>query len=64
MSKPIDGLEPLPPPPPNWRPGQLVRADESRLERAVMERVQRVARARGVPLHAAVDLVIAEFEAR
>lgn len=64
MSKPIDGLEPLPPPPPTWRPGQLVRADESRLERAVMERVQRVARARGVPLHAAVDLVVAELEAR
>jgi len=63
VSKPIDGLEPLPPPPPSWRPGQLVRADESRLERAVIERVHRVARAKGIRLEEAAKIVVTWLEA-
>lgn len=53
---------PYPPPPPEWRPGRLTRADEAPLERALYTRVRRVAKHFGISLVEAADLVRRELE--
>lgn len=64
MPAPIDGSEPnpFPPPPPDWRPRELVRAEMAPLEAALRDRIARTARHHGVSVARAAALVLTELQ--
>lgn len=66
MTAPIDtgGPSPFPPPPAEWRPRDLVRAEMAPLEEALRARVERVAMARGVTMADAAAVVLGELNAK
>lgn len=52
---------PYPPPPPGWEPAHLTADIEAALRIATHERIQRIARARGITIRQAAVLVHAEL---
>lgn len=60
----IDGSDanPFPAPPPEWRPRELVRAEMAPIEAALRDRIARTARALGLTMADAGDLVRRELE--
>ena len=53
---------PHPPPPPEWQPSGLTRAEEGPIERALWARVRRVAIAQRCSLREAAEIVRWELE--
>lgn len=62
---PIDGsgTNPYPPPPPGWEPQQLTQDLHVAIERAVYERLEKIAQARNITVRKAVPFLLEELRA-